>query len=72
MLDLVADVPTPVWGRDGLRTGDMWNSNSLIAWLIARAGIDFATVHPPAGGRAPGWQAGLVVAGRQDGSLSPH
>ena len=35
ILDLVAEVPTPVWGRDELRTGEMWNSNSVIAWLIA-------------------------------------
>ena len=70
VLDLLEDVPTPVWGRDALHTGDMWNSNSLVAWLIARAGIDSAPVRPPAGGRAPGWRAGLIVAGRQDGSLS--
>ncbi len=40
VLDLVPHVPTPVWGRDELKTGDMWNSNSVIAWLIARTGID--------------------------------
>jgi hypothetical protein len=66
LLDLVPDVPTPVWGRDELETGDMWNSNSLIAWLIARSGIDVQATQPPAGGRAPGWTAGLVVASRQE------
>jgi hypothetical protein len=66
VLDLVAQVPTPVWGRDELGTGDMWNSNSVIAWVIARSGLDTERIEPPAGGRAPGWQAGLVVAGRQD------
>jgi hypothetical protein len=57
-------VPTPVWGRDELKTGDMWNSNSVTAWLIAQSGIDTVSIQPPAGGRAPGWQAGLVVARR--------
>jgi hypothetical protein len=65
LLDLAPQVPTPVWGRDELGTGDMWNSNSLIAWLLTRSGIDGGTIHPPPGGRAPGWQAGLVVAHRQ-------
>jgi hypothetical protein len=64
ILDLVPDVPTPVWGRDELRAGEMWNSNSLTSWLIARGGLVVEAVHPPTGGRAPGWQAGLVVAGR--------
>ena len=43
----------------------MWNSNSLISWLIARSGLDVDSIQPPAGGRAPGWQAGIVVARRQ-------
>jgi hypothetical protein len=62
VLGVVAQVPTPVWGRDELGTGEMWNSNSVIAWVIARSGIDAASVQPPTGGRAPGWQAGLLVA----------
>jgi len=37
----------------------------VIAWVIARSGID-TEFQPPAGGRAPGWMAGLVVARRQD------
>jgi hypothetical protein len=64
VLGVVAQVPTPVWGRDERETGEMWNSNSVIAWVLARSGIDTASVQPPAGGRAPGWQAGLVVARR--------
>jgi len=63
-LGAVAQVPTPVWGRDELGTGEMWNSNSVIAWVIARSGIDTASVQPPTGGRAPGWHAGLLVARR--------
>jgi len=66
VLELVAQVPTPVWGRDELGTGEMWNSNSVIAWVIARSGIDAESIQPPAGGRAPGWHAGLVVARRHD------
>ena len=66
LLDVVAQVPTPVWGRDELGTGEMWNSNSVIAWVIARSGLDADAIRPPAGGRAPGWQAGLVVARRPD------
>jgi hypothetical protein len=62
VLEVVPHVPTPVWGRDELGTGEMWNSNSVIAWVIARGGIDAASIRPPTGGRAPGWQAGLAVA----------
>jgi hypothetical protein len=65
LLELVSAVPTPVWGRDELETGEMWNSNSLISWLICRSGLDVGAVHPPAGGRAPGWRAGLVAARRR-------
>jgi hypothetical protein len=66
LLDLVVSIPTPVWGRDELRAGEMWNSNSVTSWLISRSGIDLEDVRPPANGRAPGWDAGLVVAGRDD------
>jgi hypothetical protein len=66
VLDLVPRVPTPVWGCDELNAGEMWNSNSLISWLIARSGLDTESVHPPPGGRAPGWTAGLVVARRRE------
>ncbi|MFI5285784.1 MAG: hypothetical protein ACHQ4F_05645 [Candidatus Dormibacteria bacterium] len=66
LLDLVPSVPTPVWGRDELHAGDMWNSNSIVAWLIASAGIDSAGVQLPAMGRAPGWHAGLLVASRAE------
>lgn len=75
VLDVVAEIPTPVWGRDELATGEMWNSNSVIAWVISRSGIETGSIQPPAGGRAPGWQAGLTVAGRQPTqavALSPY
>jgi hypothetical protein len=65
LLELVPQVPTPVWGRDELRAGEMWNSNSTICWLIARSGLDVESIQLPHGGRAPGWDAGIVVARRQ-------
>jgi len=68
VLDVVRDVPTPVWGRDELRTGEMWNSNAIIAWIVARSGLDATSIRPPAGGRAPGWKAGIAVAHRQGNS----
>jgi hypothetical protein len=64
LLALTPSVPTLVWGRDQLDAGEMWNSNSFISWLLERSGLDAESIHPPAGGRAPGWQAGLVVARR--------
>jgi hypothetical protein len=66
VLDVVAQVPTPVWGRDELGTGEMWNSNSVIAWVIASSGIEAESIRSPAGGRAPGWQAGLEMARRHE------
>jgi hypothetical protein len=65
VLRLVREVPTPVWGRDELRAGDMWNSNSVVAWLLARSGLDAPAIRPPARGRAPGWQAGLIAASQR-------
>jgi len=75
VLDLTPHVPTAVWGRDELAAGEMWNSNSIISWLIARSGLNAAPIQVPAGGRAPGWDAGLVVARRQEtlpDSLGPE
>jgi hypothetical protein len=68
LLNLVPDFPTATWGRDELRTGEMWNSNSLIAWLLTLSGYGAGGVGPPARGRAPGWSAGSVVAARQQKS----
>jgi hypothetical protein len=64
LLGLVPLVPTPVWGRDELGAGEMWNSNSVISWLLAASGLPAADVMPPQYGRAPGWRAGVVVARR--------
>jgi hypothetical protein len=62
VLEAARSVPTPVWGRDELRTGEMWNSNSVIAWILSRGGLDACAIRPPRGGRAPGWGAGVAVA----------
>ena len=66
LLELVPQVPTLTWGRDEPAAGEMWNSNSVIAWLISRSGIEIASIHPPVGGRAPGWDAGVTVAHRRE------
>jgi hypothetical protein len=66
VVELAATVPTPVWGRDELRAGEMWNSNSMIAWVIAMAGLPTDRLRPPLRGRAPGWHAGVTVAGRPE------
>jgi len=64
VLDLAARVPTHVWGRKDGGVGEMWNSNSVISWLLTAAGIPAADIHPPQGGRAPGWGAGALAAER--------
>jgi hypothetical protein len=65
VLNAVSEVPALVWGRDELGTGEMWNSNAIIAWVLARGGLDAASIAPPARGRAPGWRAGVEAAKRQ-------
>jgi len=64
ILDLLPSIPIPVWGRDEFDTGEMWNSNSVVSWVLARSGAHVETLHPPAKGRAPGWDAGLAIAAR--------
>jgi hypothetical protein len=66
LLALLPRVPAPVWGRDELHAGEMWNSNSVTSWALVRSGLDLQGVCPPAGGRAPGWDAGLIVGRRED------
>jgi hypothetical protein len=64
LLDLVPAVPALVWGRDETGAGEMWNSNSVISWLLGSAGVAAAGLQPPPSGRAPGWRAGIAVAGQ--------
>jgi hypothetical protein len=68
LIDLAGLVPTPVWGRDEIGAGEMWNSNSVTSWLLARSGVEVDSLVPPDRGRAPGWQAGLVAAATTAGS----
>jgi hypothetical protein len=75
VLELAAAVPTPVWGRDELHTGEMWNSNSVTAWLLARAGIDVRETRPPSADAHPAgppalWK--LDVSGRPRATSRPR
>ena len=49
VLDVLPSIPTPVWGRDDFGVGEMWNSNSVIAWALARGGADVDTLRFPTG-----------------------
>lgn len=62
LLASLPGVPVLTWGRVVRPTGDMWNSNSLISWLLTTAGIDATRFTPPSHGRAPGWAAGIAQA----------
>ncbi|WP_218000262.1 hypothetical protein [Millisia brevis] len=62
LLDRIDAVPRHTWGRDVYRIGDMWNSNSVVSWLLTCTDIDADRIAPPAGGRAPGWRTGIVAA----------
>jgi len=68
LLDVLRSVPSLTWGRDEIHAGEMWNSNSLVAWLLDRTGHDMCAVYPPPGGRAPGWEAGRKLAAADRGS----
>jgi hypothetical protein len=62
LLQLVGSVPPLLWGRDELHAGEMWNSNSVVSWLLARSGLKPEEIRAPHGGRAPGWGAGVRIA----------
>lgn len=62
LLEMATSVPPLIWGRDQMGTGEMWNSNSVISWLLVRVGLPIERVRPPDGGRAPGWDAGISIA----------
>jgi len=61
LLDAVESIPGLVWGRDQMRAGEMWNSNSVVSWLLTVSRVPMHEVHPPTGGRAPGWDAGILI-----------
>jgi len=60
--EVLPSVPTLTWGRDEMRTGEMWTCNSIISWALHRAGVGTDAIALPAHGRAPGWDAGMHVA----------
>ena len=62
VLEAAQTVPAKVSGRDVLHVGEMWNSNSVISWILTIAGIDASKIPPPAGGSAPGWRTGVIAA----------
>ncbi|MFV0285527.1 MAG: hypothetical protein ACK5IM_03945 [Demequina sp.] len=62
LLASVPDVPRHTWGRRPRGSHDMWNSNSLISWLLEVGGVDASRLVPPGHGRAPGWRAGIDAA----------
>jgi hypothetical protein len=70
LLGVVGEVPALTWGRDELDLGDMWNSNSVVAWLLAMSGHDLSRIAPPPGGRAPGWRAGALAASASRGPVT--
>src|SRR5690606_29819383 len=50
LLDMADAIPPLIWGRDQLDVGEMWNSNSVIAWLLATTGLSMPAIRPPDGG----------------------
>lgn len=77
LLAALADVPRLTWGRDERHLGEMWNSNSIVAWALVRSGHDVVELRPPDDGRAPGWQPGVDLAARRrpgaaDAGVSAH
>ncbi|MGW0037722.1 hypothetical protein [Gordonia sp. NPDC003376] len=62
VVEYTALVPELTWGRRAPGTTEMWNSNSVVAWTLAMAGLEMGRLGPPPGCRAPGWAAGVELA----------
>ena len=63
-IELASQVPARVSGRDEAGVGDIWNSTSVVSWILAPAGLDMDGIRPPARGAAPRWHAGFALARR--------
>jgi hypothetical protein len=72
LLELVPCLPPLRWGRDELRIGDMWNSNSVVSWLLASSGLPAELIRPPSHGRTSGWEAGIALARAQRPGALPE
>jgi hypothetical protein len=72
LLQAVQGLPSFTWGRDELGAHDMWNSNSVVAFVLTRGGLTVDELRPPGNGRAPGWQAGLIAARQANASTGGH
>ena len=72
LLSMLPDVPRAVWGRDELRTGEMWSCNSVTSWALTAAGWTSRPSGPPAGVALPaGLPAWSPQAGRAVQDLAP-
>lgn len=71
VLAVAPSAPAYTWGRRAPGTREMWTSNSTISWLLVMAGLDATLVAIPAGGRAPGWSAGIDAAQRERARPGP-
>jgi hypothetical protein len=72
LLDLVPTVPRPVWGRDELKAGEMWNSKLRDRLADLHRSLSTEHLRPPPRGGAPGWKAGLEVARRSGAHARQH
>jgi hypothetical protein len=68
---VLPDVPRLTWGRDERRAGEMWSCNSIISWVLTSAGLDTDAIPLPSHGRAPGWDAGVSIARRDQPRRAP-
>lgn len=55
ILELVASVPTNDYSTD-------WTSNSVVSWLLEKAGLNPGGLSPPVGGLTPNSQSGINEA----------
>lgn len=62
LLDRAVSVPAETWGRDVRNLGEMWNSNSVISYLLTVAGLPAEEYSPPTDGSVPGWRTGIALA----------
>lgn len=57
LLDLVGSIPTNNYSPT-------WTSNSIVAWLLEKVGLNPAGLDPPVHGLVPSWEHGITEAGQ--------